>query len=44
MEKILAIYNEMRAAARAWLCASHEFYAQDGDPIRSLAGSSSATT
>lgn len=21
-------------AARAWLCASHEFCAQDGDPIR----------
>ena len=21
-------------AARAWLSASHEFYAQDGDPIR----------
>lgn len=67
MEKNLAIYNEMRAAAvralaqsltlaavygaqraaaalkaahratiaaRAWLRASHVFYAQDGDPIR----------
>ena len=21
-------------AARAWLCSSHEFFAQDGDPIR----------
>ena len=21
-------------SARAWLCSSHEFFAQDGDPIR----------
>ena len=21
-------------AARVWLCSSHEFYAQDGDPIK----------
>lgn len=51
-----AVYGAQRAAAalkaahratiaaRAWLRASHVFYAQDGDPSAALDGNSSATT
>lgn len=32
---LAAVYGAQRtAAARAWLRAPHEFYSQDGDPIR----------